>query len=141
MIDNATVWSLDVLVSYKDGTSQSGAIMQDFGAPRYINITQESDFFAFLDIAKEPAFLQFLTALGYTPSGGTPPTDINDYQFRFMAITTSGGIHVAGSNKELAGSQIPQAANLTIQSDDLPVITSILLADPNFNSIFSALAA
>ena len=133
MIENNLVWSLDVLVAYTNGTTQSGTILQDFGTPRYINITSEQDFLTFIDVVNEPAFAQFMTALGYSVTPASNPNYIADYQFGFSALSANGGtIHIAGSSKDLAAN---------ILSDNLPAITTILHADPNFNAIFTALAA
>ena len=133
MLENKLVWSLDAMIAYTDGSLHTAGVLQDFGSPRFINIATVADSQAILDIVKEKAFMNFLTTMGYTPTPGTVKATVRDYQFRFMAISTSlGSVHVAGSNKALGA---------TVQSDNLSAILVVLHADTYFNAMLTQLAS
>jgi hypothetical protein len=127
-MENITVWSLTARVAYKNETTKEVAVLKDFGPSRIVNT---EDLQALGDIRREPAFKAFLTTMGYVPLTGTPPTTIKDFEFRFVAITTSGqSIHVAGSNKEMS----PH-----IESDNLTATMALLNADDDFVNLIDSL--
>ena len=129
---NKVVWSLSTRVSYKDGSMKEMMIMQDFGPARLVNISNIPDFEFLYDICKTPAFKTFLTSLGYVPGAGVPPTAVNSYQFKFMAIVTVGGnVLTAGSDKDTP----------VLESNNLVEVLAALKTEPIFNEIFASLAA
>ena len=125
------VWSLTARVAYKDGATREVAVLKDFGPSRIVN---NEDYQALTDIVNAPSFTRFLATLGYIAGVGgmvTVPTTIKDYEFRFMAIVTSGqSTHVAGSNKDLSP---------VIQSDDLSTTLALLESDNDFVSLMNKL--
>jgi len=128
MIENSLVWSLTVRVSYTDNTVREITIMRNFGISRSVSV---SDFLALFDIRRSPAFKQFMITMGYPVTSGSLPTNVNDYEFRFMGLATSGNsIYVAGGNKQMAA---------TVESNDLTATLALLNADPYFVSLFTGL--
>ena len=122
-MDNITVWSLTARVAYLNQTTKEVAFLKDFGPSRIVN-NDAASIQALVDIKHTPTYKQFITAMGYTPSVGTPPATIGDFEFRFVCITTSGQtVHVAGSNKEMQP---------TIQSDNLSATLALLNADSDW---------
>lgn len=132
MVENKTIWSLTVRTTYRDGSTRESAYIRDFGTPRFVSLQSLADTVVWMDIRKTPIFKQFLAAAGLVVGAGTPPATVNDYEFRFMAMTTNGGIHVVGTNKQLTPGGV---------GEGVAAVYAALQADVPFYTFMNFLAA
>jgi hypothetical protein len=121
-------WLFTGTAAYTNNTLKSAAIIKDPTASKDLLARTEGDTTVWSDIKTLASVKAFLTALGYTPSPTSQPLTVNSGIWRFVALTTNGIIHVAGSNDQLAGN---------ISTDDLTDIKALLDADPDFHAFFT----
>jgi hypothetical protein len=125
-----TIWAFDARVNFQDGSEKSLAIIKDTAASREEARRTVGDETGLSEIKEAQVVKDFVDALGHTPATGSQSATVKDTIFRFMAITTNGAIHIAGSSDELSP---------TIETDDLTAVLADLNADPQFTAFMASL--
>jgi hypothetical protein len=118
-----TIWAFDARVNFQDGSEKSLTILKDTAASREAARRTVGDNTGLSEIKVAQTVKDFVDTLGYTPATGNQAATVKDTIFRFMAITTNGALHIAGSSDELSP---------TVESDNLASVLADLNADPQF---------
>jgi len=129
-----TLWTLSIQLARTNGLEDNFAAIKDNtsnGVVRFVN-GELSDFSVATTL---PELNTFLQAIGYGKGSPDPtPNTVEDYTFRFAAVTTNGSINVLGSNKELSSIDEQITA-------DLAAVLADLNADSEFVSFMNSISA